>query len=155
MHAVNHWRGAGTAGGYYSVNKLPGWVRINSDGASRGNPGPAAIGVIITDSAGNTLQTVSKCIGVTTNNQAEYRALIAGLEAALKLGAREAMVRIDSELIVKQVKGQYRVKKQELKPLYKKVTELLSSFQTFSIEHVARELNREADRLANLALDGR
>jgi ribonuclease HI len=130
-------------------------VIINTDGASRGNPGRSAIGVVITDVHGKTLGTVSKCIGITTNNQAEYKALIAGLEAALELNATEALIRIDSELIVKQIKKQYRVKKPELIPLYQRVVELLASFQAFTIEHVVRNFNKEADRLANLALDSK
>jgi ribonuclease HI len=152
-----HWKDAGTVGGYYSVNKPvpPLKVIINTDGASRGNPGRSAIGVVITDVHGKTLGTVSKCIGITTNNQAEYKALIAGLEAALELNATEALIRIDSELIVKQIKKQYRVKKPELIPLYQRVVELLASFQAFTIEHVVRNFNKEADRLANLALDSK
>lgn len=128
-------------------------VIINSDGASRGNPGRAAIGALVTDESGNIHKIVSKFIGITTNNQAEYKALIAGLEAAAVLGASEVIVRIDSELVVKQIKGQYRVKKPELAPLHRRACELLAGFESHSLEHVPRSLNRPADRLANLALD--
>ncbi|MDD2252132.1 MAG: ribonuclease HI family protein [Dehalococcoidales bacterium] len=133
--------------------KMPAKVIINSDGASRGNPGRAAIGAVITDEHGNVLQSVSRFIGITTNNQAEYKALIAGLEAAVALGASDVTVRIDSELVVKQIKGQYRVKKPELAPLHRRACELLAGFKSHSLEHVFRNLNQEADRLANLALD--
>jgi len=133
----------------------PDTVIIHSDGASRNNPGHAAIGVVITDVGGQVLGTISRCIGITTNNQAEYRALIAGLEAALRMGADEVRVKVDSELVVKQLQGQYRVKNADLKPLYLKVATLLSSFKKYSLAHVPRAQNREADRLANLALDNR
>lgn len=131
----------------------PGIVIVHSDGASRNNPGHAAIGVVITDVTGQVLETISRYIGTATNNQAEYRALIAGLEAALRLGAEEARIKLDSELVVKQLKGQYRVKNTDLKPLYFKASELLSGFKKYSLVHVLRGQNKEADRLANLALD--
>lgn len=143
------------AGEYYMVNKAMPYkkVVINTDGASRGNPGKAAIGAVIADEQGGTIHTISRCIGITTNNQAEYKALIEGLEAALKLDASEVAIRIDSELIVNQVKGLYRVKNPALKPLYQRVTELLAGFNGFTIEHISRTFNQGADRLANLALD--
>jgi ribonuclease HI len=109
--------------------------------------------VVITDVKGQVLETISRYIGTATNNQAEYRALIAGLEAGLRLGAEEARIKLDSELVVKQLKGQYRVKNTDLKPLYLKASELLSGFQKYSLVHVLRDQNKEADRLANLALD--
>ena len=126
---------------------------INADGASRHNPGPAAIGATIKDESGRLVASISRSIGRATNNQAEYQALIAALEKAIKLGARQVDIRLDSELVVKQVKGRYRVKNAALRPLYLKVGELLSQLEGFTIKNVPREQNAEADRLANKALD--
>ena len=125
---------------------------INADGASRGNPGPAAIGATIKDESGRLLATVSESIGRTTNNQAEYRALIAALEKAIGLGARKVNIRLDSELVIRQLQGRYRVKNAALKPLYLQVRELLDRLEGFTLKHIPRELNTEADRLANAAL---
>lgn len=125
------------------------WV----DGAARGNPGPAAIGAVIKDEQGATLARISQRIGKTTNNQAEYQALIAALEKAVQLGARRVSVYSDSELVVRQITGRYRVKKAELKPLFQEVTQLQSRLEGFSISHIPRCQNTEADRLANEALD--
>ncbi len=127
-------------------------VVICADGASSGNPGPAAIGAIIKDEQDNLIARISQRIGATTNNQAEYRAIIAALEKAIGLGAREVELRSDSELVVKQIKGRYRVKKATLRPLYQKVVQLTGSLETFTITHIPRSQNREADRLANKAL---
>ena len=125
---------------------------INADGASRGNPGPAAIGATIKDENGRLLASVSERIGRTTNNQAEYRALIAALEKAISLEARRVDIRLDSELVVRQVEGRYKVKKATLRPLYLRVGELLGQLEGFTLTHVPREQNAEADRLANAAL---
>lgn len=127
---------------------------LNVDGASRGNPGPAAIGVTVKDENNRLLASISETIGNTTNNQAEYRALIAGLEKAINLGAKEVVVNSDSELLVKQLQGHYRVKNAELKSLYSEVVKLAYSLARFRIAAIPRELNREADKLANMALDG-
>ena len=127
---------------------------LNVDGASRGNPGPAAIGITFKNEKLRLLASISKTIGVATNNQAEYRALIAGLEKAIQLGAREVVVNSDSELLVKQLQGHYRVKNAELKSLYLEVVKLAYSLPVFRIEAIPREQNREADNLANKALDG-
>ncbi len=124
---------------------------INADGASRGNPGPAAIGATIKDENGRLLATVSQSIGRTTNNQAEYRALIAALEKAIGLGAREVDIRLDSELVIRQLQGRYRVKNTALRPLYLRVRELLARLEGFTLKHILREQNAEADRLANAA----
>ncbi len=125
---------------------------INADGASRGNPGPAAIGATIKDERGRLLASVSQPIGPTTNNQAEYLALIAALEKAVGLGAQQVDVRLDSELVVKQLQGKYRVKNAALRPLYLRAAELLGRFEGFTIAAVPRAENAEADRLANDAL---
>jgi ribonuclease HI len=125
---------------------------INSDGVSRGNPGQAAIGVIIKDERGWLIASISQRIGWATNNQAEYRAIIAALEKALALNAGQVELNSDSELVVRQIKGQYRVRKKELRPLYERAKELESRLADFSIKHVPREQNWEADKLANAAL---
>ena len=130
----------------------PERIIINADGASRHNPGPAAIGATIKDERGHLLASISRRIGRATNNQAEYQALIAALEKATGLGARRVEIRLDSELVVKQMKGRYRVKNAALRPLYLRVGELLSQFEGFTITSVPREQNAEADRLANKAL---
>lgn len=131
---------------------ITGTLVINADGASRGNPGPAAIGATIKDENGRLLASVSQRIGRTTNNQAEYRALIAALEKAISLEARRVDIRLDSELVVRQVEGRYKVKKATLRPLYLRVGELLGQLEGFTLTHVPREQNAEADRLANAAL---
>jgi ribonuclease HI len=125
---------------------------IYTDGASLGNPGLAAIGAVIKDEQGKLMARISQPIGQATNNQAEYRAIIAALEKAVSLGASEVVLNSDSELVVKQINGRYRVKKPSLKPLYQKVKQLQSQLQDFSIAHIPRQQNREADRLANRAL---
>jgi len=130
-----------------NVNK----VIICADGAARGNPGPAAIGATIRDERGNLIASISRRIGVTTNNQAEYQAIIAALEKAISLGARYVELYTDSELVVKQINGRYKVKKAVLRPLYQKVIQLIGSLEGFTITHIPREQNAEADKLANKA----
>lgn len=127
-------------------------VIINADGASRGNPGPAAIGATIKNEQGTLIATVSRGIGIATNNQAEYRAIIAALEEAIRLGAKQVDVTLDSQLIVRQITGEYRVKNPALKSLYQRVKQLQSRLQSFNIRYVPRQQNKEADRLANLVL---
>lgn len=128
------------------------WV-VYSDGASRGNPGPAAYGAAVFDPAGKERHRVSAAIGITTNNVAEYRGLIAALEAALALSARRVEVRMDSELIVRQAIGRYRVKNPGLIPLHRRVLTLRLQFDEVAFRHIPRELNKLADSLANQALD--
>ena len=127
---------------------------IFADGASRGNPGPAAIGVTIKDERGRLITSISQRIGKATNNQAEYRAIIAALEEAIRLGAKRVDIKMDSELVVKQINGGYRVKSAILKPLYQQVKQLQGSLENFTITHIPRRQNTEADRLANKALNG-
>lgn len=127
-------------------------VVIFTDGASRGNPGPAAIGAIIKDEQGNSITSISKAIGRTTNNQAEYRALIAALEEAKRLGVDQVDICSDSEWLVRQINGRYRVKAASIKPLYQRVRQLQSQFKGFTITHIPRSENAEADGLANMAL---
>ncbi len=126
---------------------------IHTDGASRGNPGPAAIGVIIKDEAGNRVAVISRCIGRTTNNQAEYQAIITSLETAVSMGTAQVDLYTDSELAVRQIRGRYRVRNQALKPLYRRVKELEQRLEHFNIIHIPREQNKEADSLTNRALD--
>ncbi len=123
------------------------------DGASRGNPGPASIGFVLYDPYGVVVVELGGIIGETTNNVAEYRALIAGLETALERGVGRIDVRLDSMLLVKQVTGEYRVKSLHLKPLQRQAVQLMTRFEEASIEHVRRERNTAADALANEALD--
>jgi ribonuclease HI len=125
---------------------------IKCDGGSRGNPGPAAIGAVLYDSQNRVITTLSRAIGTTTNNQAEYQAVIAALEEAVRLGARQVELKIDSELIVRQLNGLYRVKKAELKPLFQRIKELQKKLEKLEVNHIPREENREADRLVNIAL---
>jgi ribonuclease HI len=130
-----------------TINK----VIIHTDGACRGNPGLATIGVTIKDENGKLLSCISKAIGKTTNNQAEYRAMIAALEQAVKMGATHVEMNSDSELVVNQLSGKYRVKKDTLQPLFDQVKELSKGFESFKIKYIPRELNSEADALANKA----
>jgi ribonuclease HI len=136
-------------GGVGKGPALRAWV----DGGARGNPGPAGFGARIEDADGTLVREESGFIGVATNNVAEYRGLIAALRAAVELGARSLEVLADSELIVKQMNGQYRVKNEGLKPLIKEAATLAARLPRFRISHVRREENREADRLANSAMD--
>ncbi|NCB20610.1 MAG: ribonuclease HI family protein [Clostridia bacterium] len=128
-------------------------IIIYSDGGARGNPGPAGIGAVLTNEQGNILAEISKYIGVATNNQAEYQALIAALKKAVELKAKNVYCYLDSELIVKQVKREYRVKNKELAILFLEVRNLLCQFKSYTITHVLRENNKDADRLANEAMD--
>jgi ribonuclease HI len=123
------------------------------DGGSRGNPGPAGFGVYIQDSTGTVLAELSQYLGARTNNFAEYSALLAALEFAITHGHKSLRVISDSELMVKQMKGQYRVNSPELRPLYEEARRRIPQLEHFQIQHVLREKNRHADRLANLAMD--
>lgn len=124
-----------------------------ADGASRGNPGPAAIGASVQDEAGQELATVSRTIGRGTNNQAEYRAAIEGVREARRLGATAIELRMDSELVVRQLIGVYRVKNPGLQPLFATLVDELEALGPYTVGHVRREQNRRADGLANAALD--
>ena len=129
-------------------------VLVHIDGASRGNPGPAAYGVVIESPAGSPLAAFSKYLGEATNNYAEYQALLAALEYSLNSQHRRIRVLTDSELLARQITGQYKVKHETLKPLHEQARRLIARLEAFSIQHVPREQNRQADRLANQALDG-
>jgi probable phosphoglycerate mutase len=135
------------------VTETPVRVIVNCDGAARGNPGPAGAGAIVVDPEGAVLAEVAEGLGETTNNVAEYTAAIRGLEAAERLGAREVLLRSDSLLLVQQLTGRYRVKTAHLQPLHREVKRLAAGFDRVTYEHVRRERNVEADRLANLGVD--
>ena len=126
---------------------------VNVDGGARGNPGPAAIGVVVSMPDGEVLEEHADRIGSATNNVAEYRALMLGLERALALGAREVELIGDSELVVRQVQGEYKVRDEVLWRLHKHVIRALAEFDSWSIRHVRREENEAADRLVNEVLD--
>lgn len=131
-------------------------VVVFFDGGARGNPGPAAIGAVVLDPSSSPparLATVSERIGETTNNVAEYRALIAGLEAAAATPARAVRVRGDSMLVIEQVAGRWKVKQEHLRPLHERVRSLLTGYERVDLAHVRREQNRDADALVNAALD--
>ena len=125
----------------------------HTDGGARGNPGPAGYGVVIEDEAGKEVAKLSQYLGHQTNNVAEYQALIAALEYAVQNGSRAMRVISDSELMVKQIKGLYKVKNSTLQDLYHRAKELIAQLDWFRIEHVLRGHNAEADRLANEAMD--
>src|SRR3984885_1203831 len=122
-------------------------------GGSRGNPGPAASGAVLFDEAGTVLREVGTYLGVATNNVAEWTGLVTGLEAALELGIDDLAVRLDSELVVKQISGAYRVKHEGLIPLHAKAKLLLRKFARVDVQHVRRKENAAADALVNQVLD--
>jgi ribonuclease HI len=126
---------------------------LHVDGGARGNPGPAAIGVVVSDPDGNTIDEVAERIGVATNNVAEYKALIKGLEQAAALGAREVEIVNDSELVARQLTGAYKVKHPAMKPLYDEAIAALRGFDRWRIRSVPRAENARADALVNAALD--
>lgn len=126
---------------------------IHCDGAARGNPGPAGLGAFITTPAGEVVAEIAEGLGETTNNVAEYTAAIRGLERARELGAREVLLRSDSQLLINQLTGVYRVKSSHLQPLHAQVLSLAAGFERIRFEHVRRERNVDADRLANLGVD--
>jgi ribonuclease HI len=145
-------RGAGLFGEPAPEAKPLAW-RANIDGGSRGNPGPASYGVVIRDPRGEIVARLKKYIGRTTNNVAEYYGLIAALDYAQSNNIRALRVESDSELLVKQMRGQYKVKSADLRPLYERAKKMSQAIPSFRIDHVYREQNREADLLANQAMD--
>jgi ribonuclease H / adenosylcobalamin/alpha-ribazole phosphatase len=128
-------------------------LRLFADGASRGNPGPAALGVVIEDDQGMRLRGFHRWLGRATNNQAEYEALIEGLKAVTAWKPDRLEVFLDSKLVVEQMNGRYRIKAPELAPLHQKASELMREFPDVAISHVERAKNRGADALANMAID--
>ncbi len=128
-------------------------LKLFTDGAARGNPGPAGAGAVLCDQEGEVVEELCEYLGETTNNVAEYRALLLGLKKAIQLGAEEVEVLADSELMVRQLLGRYRVKNEGLKPLFQEAVRLLKQFRKYSIRHIDREQNSAADRMANRAID--
>jgi ribonuclease HI len=128
-------------------------VVVNVDGGARGNPGPAAIGVVVSDPDGTVIDEVAERIGVATNNVAEWRALLKGIERARALGARQVELISDSELVARQLTGAYKVKHESMKPLHAEALAALSGFDSWGIQNVRREHNARADELVNAALD--
>jgi len=128
-------------------------ISIFVDGGARGNPGPAGIGVVVFDDNKKKIRELSKYIGVATNNIAEYNAVIYGLQEALIIKADEVELNLDSELACKQLKGEYRVKNANIKPLFEQALHLLSGFKNISIKHIKREKNKDADKLVNKAIN--
>jgi ribonuclease HI len=147
------------------VRTCPDWAEVEppkgrktvaflyTDGASRGNPGPAGAGVLLLDEKGRPILELNRFLGKATNNEAEYQALIAGLEAAEKLELSRLRIFLDSELVVKQLQGEYRVRNPRLQPLFDEVASRLQRLSSYAIMHVPRERNQVADRLANEAVD--
>ncbi len=131
----------------------PGSVVAYIDGGSRGNPGPAGFGVRFERADGQLIEELRESVGIATNNVAEYRGLLAALTRAIERGERRLHVRSDSELLVKQMRGEYRVKNPGLQPLHAEARALVGRFDRVTFEHVPRSLNHHADRLANLAMD--
>jgi ribonuclease HI len=152
---VDYTRLMASAGNLFSgpdSEKL-GWITAFCDGGSRGNPGPAGFGVYIQDENGAKVAELSEFLGKKTNNFAEYSALLAALDYALTNGHTQLKAVADSELMVKQIKGQYRVNSPELRPLYEEARRRIARLEGFQIQHVLREKNRRADQLANEAMD--
>jgi len=146
-------KGAGLFGEPEPERRTVAAYQANIDGGSRGNPGPAAYGVVIRDPGGETVARLKKYIGNNTNNVAEYFGLIAALDYAQTHGIRALRVESDSELMVKQMQGHYKVKSEELRPLFERAKKMSQTFESFRIGHVYREHNKEADALVNQALD--
>jgi len=152
---VDPRRSAGLFGDHDTDRKpvVPAAWRANIDGGSRGNPGPAAYGVVVRNPSGEIVARLRKHIGRATNNVAEYYGLIAALDYAQSNQVRALHIESDSELLVKQMRGQYKVKSADLQPLFERAKKMSQSFASFRINHVYREQNREADALANEAMD--
>ncbi len=128
-------------------------LNLYTDGACRGNPGEGGAGAVLIDQKGRVVGTVSRFLGVCTNNVAEYSALIIGLEEAVKKGYRKLHIFLDSELLVNQIKGTYRVRNSKLKRLMKRIKMLLSFLDGYTIKHITRDKNKMADKMANKAID--
>ncbi len=139
-----------------SADAFPQRLLIYTDGAARGNPGPAGLGAILRDAeSGALLAELARFLGVRTNNYAEWTAVEDALREALRLGATHVDLRMDSELVARQISGRYRVKHPDLKPIHASVMAMLGQLGSYTVGHVPRELNKEADRLSNVAIDER
>jgi ribonuclease HI len=146
--------GGGASGRLFPSQPQPhNYLVAHVDGGSRGNPGPSGYGVVITDQSGRKVATLSEYLGHQTNNYAEYHGLLAALDYVTKHGHKALKVVGDSELLVKQIRGQYKVKSPALLELYQRARQMIAQLDWFSIQHVLREKNMEADQLANAAMD--
>jgi len=131
-------------------------ILIYTDGAARGNPGPAGLGAILRDAqTGEVLAELARFLGIRTNNYAEWTAVEEAVRRALELGASQLDLRMDSELVARQISGRYRVKHADLKPIHARVMAMLGQLESYTVGHVPRELNKDADRLSNVAIDER
>jgi len=149
-----HRKRSTSAGSLFPAQVAPdSYLIAHIDGGSRGNPGPAGYGVVITDRAGKKIAALHEYLGHQTNNHAEYQGLLAALDYALTHGHKALKVVGDSELLVKQIRGEYKVKSPALQDLYQRARQMISQLEWFSIQHTLREGNQEADRLANMAMD--
>lgn len=133
--------------------RWPKSIILYTDGASRGNPGPASIGVSFVNEDGEEFDSLSEYIGEQTNNFAEYTAVLKGLQKAHEMGVTQIHLKSDSQFLIKQLQGEYAVKSENIKELYKETMKVLVNFKSVKLEHVPREQNKRADKLANLALD--
>ncbi len=133
----------------------PARLRLYSDGAARGNPGPAGAGAVLVEPSGQVVDRLGKFLGTQTNNYAEYMGLLLGLKRAQELSVREVEVFADSELMIRQLGGRYQVKSPSLRPLYEEALKLLNDFERVKLVHVPREMNRAADEMSNRAIDER
>ncbi|HEY8772644.1 MAG TPA: ribonuclease HI family protein [Candidatus Limnocylindria bacterium] len=139
-----------------SPDATPRRLLIHTDGAARGNPGPAGLGAVLQDAAtGAVVAELARYLGTRTNNYAEWTAVEDALREALRLGATHVDLRLDSELVARQISGRYRVKHPDLKPMHASVMAMLGQLGSYTVGHVPRELNKEADRLSNVAIDER
>lgn len=137
-----------------SLNKWPASVIINTDGASRGNPGPASLGITVQSEKGEMIYELGENLGIQTNNFAEYTAVKKALELAVMQKVQQLTLRSDSEFLIKQMKGEYKVKSENIRPLFQECVTLKNKIQKVHFEHVRRENNKRADELANMSLDG-
>ncbi len=137
------------------MNSALNRVRVYSDGAARGNPGPSGAGAVLVEPSGQIVDRLGKFLGVRTNNYAEYMGLLLGLKRARELGVREIEVFTDSELLIRQLGGRYQVKSASLRPLYEEALKLLNGFSRVKLVHVPREMNSAADEMSNRAIDER
>jgi formyltetrahydrofolate-dependent phosphoribosylglycinamide formyltransferase len=137
----------------YEMRDTTNEVIAYTDGGSRGNPGPAAAGFILTDSDGTQLEAKAFFLGRNTNNVAEYTGIVKALEAAIKIGAKRLIVFSDSQLLVRQINGEYKVKSEQIRPLFQQAVEMLGRFESWKVQYVSREKNKEADKLVNQALN--
>ena len=135
--------------------RVPANLRLFSDGAARGNPGPAGAGAVLMDAEGRVVARLGRFLGIQTNNYAEYMGLLLGLKHARSLGVKELEVLADSELLIRQLQGRYQVKSPTLRPLYEEATALLAQFPRVKLTHVPREKNKAADEMSNRAIDER